>query len=50
VEEIKYIKTIIERDARQEFEALLERLRSAEGKKLAILNHDISELQKLFNR
>jgi len=44
VEEIKYVKTIIERDARLEYEGLLDRLRSAEGTKLAILNHDIAEL------
>jgi hypothetical protein len=40
------VKTIIERDARAEYSAILERLRSSEGGKLALLHHEIAELQK----
>lgn len=46
MEEIKYVKTIIERDARAEFGGVLERLKQNEGQKLAILHHEIAELQK----
>ncbi|CAD8111607.1 unnamed protein product [Paramecium sonneborni] len=46
IEEIKYVKTIIERDARAEFGGVLERLKQSEGQKLAILSHEISELQR----
>eukprot|EP01017_Pseudomicrothorax_dubius_P044409 TRINITY_DN7500_c0_g1_i14.p1 TRINITY_DN7500_c0_g1~~TRINITY_DN7500_c0_g1_i14.p1 ORF type:complete len:453 (+),score=81.14 TRINITY_DN7500_c0_g1_i14:44-1402(+) len=49
-EEIKYVKTIIERDARAEYGGIIERLRYAEGVKLAILNHEIGELQKDIER
>jgi len=46
IEEIKYVKTIIERDIRSEYSGIMERLNSAEGLKLAVLHHEISELQK----
>ncbi|KAM3142964.1 hypothetical protein pb186bvf_005027 [Paramecium bursaria] len=46
IEEIKYVKTIIERDARAEFGGVLERLKSSEGSKLALLHHEITELQR----
>ena len=42
IEEIQYVKTIVERDIRLEFEGILERLRGAEGTKLAVLQHQIS--------
>ena len=38
------MKTIIERDARAEFGSILERLKSSEGSKLALLSHEIAEL------
>jgi len=46
MEEIKYVKLIIERDIRAEYGGILERLKSAEGIKLAILQHEMAELQK----
>lgn len=46
IEEIKYIKTIIERDARTEYGGILERLHSAEGMKAAVLDHEMKEMQK----
>jgi palmitoyltransferase len=39
---------VIERDIRMEFEGVIERLRAAEGTKLAILQHDITELQRFI--
>ena len=49
-EEIHSVKTIIERDIRTEFAEILERLRAAEGSKLAILQHDIAILQKEIDK
>ena len=46
MEEIKYVKTIIERDVRAEYVGILERLKSAEGNKLAVLQHEMAEIQK----
>lgn len=46
MEEIKYVKLIIERDIRAEYGGLLERLKSAQGIKIAILQHEMAELQK----
>jgi palmitoyltransferase len=37
IEEIRYVKTIIERDARAEYGGIIERLKSAEGIKVAVL-------------
>ena len=37
MEEIRYLRTIIERDVRAEFVGIIERLRSSEGVKLSIL-------------
>lgn len=50
VEEIKTVKGIIYRDIKNEFGGVVERLNSAEGVKLAILQYDIAELQKDVNR
>lgn len=50
MEEIKYVKSVIERDIKAEFEAMLDRLRNAEGGKLAVLAHDIAELQREIDR
>ena len=44
LEEIKTVKNIIEKDIRNEYGAIMERLRSAEGVKNAVLQHDIAEL------
>lgn len=46
IEEIKYVKGIIERDIRAEFSAMLEKLNRAEGMKTTLLQHEIAELQK----
>lgn len=37
IEEIRYVKSIIERDARAEYAGIIERLKSAEGQKVAVL-------------
>lgn len=37
IDEIKTIKNVIEKDIRNEYGAIMERLRSAEGVKLAVL-------------
>jgi UTP:GlnB (protein PII) uridylyltransferase len=44
LEEIKAVKQVIERDIRNEYAAIMERLKSAEGIKTAVLQHDIAEL------
>jgi len=46
LEEIKHVKTVIERDIRGEFGGMLERLKGSEGIKLAVLQHEISHLQR----
>lgn len=50
IEEIKTVKGIIERDIKNEYGGILERLNSAQGTKLAILLNDLSEIQKDVNR
>jgi palmitoyltransferase len=50
IEEIKTVKGIIYRDIKNEYGGVVERLGSAEGVKLAILQYDIAELQKDVNR
>ena len=46
IEEIKYVKGIIERDIRAEFSSMLEKLNRAEGMKTTLLQHEIAEVQK----
>lgn len=50
IEEIRYVKQVIERDVRAEYGGILERLKSAEGIKVAVLQHEMSELQKDLDR
>jgi len=50
LDEIKTVKGVIEKDIRNEYGAIMERLRSAEGVKLAVLQHDIAEIQKDITR
>jgi len=50
LEEIKFVKGVIDRDIRNEYAAIMERLRSAEGVKSAVLQHDIAEVQKDITR
>ena len=45
LDEVKRVKLFIERDMKSEFSAMNERLNSASGTKVAILQHDISALQ-----
>jgi palmitoyltransferase len=44
------VKGIVEKDVRNEYGAIMERLRSAEGVKLAVLQYDIAEVQKDITR
>ncbi len=46
IEEIKYVKGIIERDVRAEFSTMLEKLQRSEGMKTTLLQHEIAEIQK----
>ena len=50
IDEIKTLKNVIEKDIRNEYGAIMERLRSAEGVKMAVLQHDIAEVQKDITR
>ena len=50
LDEIKQVKGVIDKDIRNEYAAIMERLRSAEGVKLAVLQHDIAEVQKDITR
>lgn len=50
LDEVKTVKNVIERDIRNEYSAIMERLRSAEGVKTAVLQHDIAEIQKDITR
>ena len=46
IEEIRFVKNIIERDVRSEYSGILERLRNHEGNKLATLTHEVSLVQR----
>lgn len=50
LDEIKAVKGVIDKDIRTEYAGIMERLRSAEGVKLAVLQHDIAEVQKDITR
>jgi palmitoyltransferase len=50
LDEIKTVKGVIERDIRNEYAGIMERLRSAEGVKVAVLQHDIAEVQQDITR
>lgn len=45
MEEIKYVKSVIEQDAKTEFGGIIERLKNAEGKKLSVLQHMMAQIQ-----
>jgi hypothetical protein len=45
MEEIKYINSIIQKDIRTEYGGILQRLKAVEGHKLALLQHEMSNLQ-----
>jgi len=46
MEEIQYVKTVIERDLRADFGESLEKLRNAERVKTSLLQNEMAELQK----
>ena len=48
--EIRSVSSIIERDIKTEYAGMLEKLKSAEGVKQAILQHDMAEIQKDIER
>lgn len=50
LDEIKAVKGVIEKDIRDEYAAIMARLKSAEGVKLAVLQYDIAEVQKDITR
>lgn len=50
IDEVKTLKGVIEKDIRNEYGSIMERLRSAEGVKMAVLQHDIAEVQKDITR
>jgi len=50
LDEIKAFKGVIEKDIRDEYAAIMARLKSAEGVKLAVLQYDIAEIQKDITR
>lgn len=50
VEEVKNVKNSIERDAKQEYGSIMEKLHNSEGQKVAVLMHELSELQKDVDR
>ena len=50
LDEVKTVKGVIERDIRNEYAGIMERLKSAEGVKTAVLQHDIAEIQKDITR
>jgi palmitoyltransferase len=45
IEEIKHVKNMIERDAKQEYSETLEKLKYGEGEKVAVLEKEILDLQ-----
>lgn len=50
MEQVKNFKAILEQDMKREFVAMNERLNSSYGSKMAILNHDLSEIQGDLDR
>jgi len=44
LDEVKTVKQVIERDIRNEYAGITERLKSAEGVKNAVLQHDLGEV------
>ena len=44
------MKQVIDRDIRNEYAGIMERLKSAEGVKTAVLSHDLAEVQHDITR
>lgn len=50
LDEIKSVSGVIERDIKHEYAGVIERLKSAEGVKIAVLTHDLAEIQNDITR
>jgi hypothetical protein len=50
MDEIHYIKGIIEKDIKGEFGGIIDRLKSAEGKKIAVIQNEMAHLQADIDR
>jgi len=50
MDEIAYVRSVIEKDARGEFGGVIDRLRGAEGQKLAIIQNEMATLQNEVQR
>ena len=46
MDEIKYIRSVIEKDAVLDFSGKIDRSRDAEGQKTAILQHEMASIQR----
>lgn len=45
MDEISYVRSIIEKDVRGEFSGLIDRVKDSEGQKVAIIQNEMSHLQ-----
>jgi hypothetical protein len=45
MDEISYVRNIIEKDIKTEFGGIVDRLKNAEGKKVAVIQNEMSHLQ-----
>lgn len=50
MDEIHYVKSIIEKDIKGEFGGIIDRLKSAEGKKVAVIQNEMAHLQSDIDR
>lgn len=50
MDEINYVRSIIEKDIKGEFGGILDRLKNAEGKKVAVIQNEMAQLQSDIER
>lgn len=50
MDEISYARSIVEKDARAEFSGVVDRLKEAEGQKVAVIQNEMSQLQNDIER
>lgn len=50
IEEVKQNRATIEREIKKEYNLVLERIKNQEGSKVAVLVHEMNELQKDIDR
>lgn len=50
MDEIQYVKSIIEKDIKGEFGGIVDRLKNAEGKKIAVIQNEMAHLQADIDR